>query len=287
MYQLLNNKAIHKKQWDEVVNHSPQSQLYATSEYLDIIFPEWKGLIWKDETGKYKAVAPIYEKNYFFWKTCIQPPFIQQGGVFTTPEIEQDTYVESLIHFLRKRYSKLVYSLNVFNSTIKLQGPQNLKKNYVLPVESFSMAQLNTNRKRDFKKTVQQDLTFSISVNKQFTEDQFLHYASKLKSIKLKHLKKINRLTKASFASGFEVRDEKDQILSKVLIAEYNNKAYYLLPVNFNALQKGISTRMIIELTNHYLNKIEILDFEGGTVKNMAQFYQGFGAIPQVYKTIS
>ncbi len=287
MRQLISNKDIDKKQWDNVVLHSSQGQIYALSSYLDIFFPKWKGLIWQNKAGKYLAVAPIFEKNFFFFKTCAQPSFIQQSGVYCLPEIEQTPYLQTLIDFLSKKYFKLNYSLNVTNSETEINASTSNRTNYILSIQEFSVSQLNSNRKRELKKTYKQNLFFKESEKKEFSKDQFLHYCSKLKSIKPKHLDKINRLAKSSLARVFEIMDEQNVVLSKVLVGEFKNKIYYLVPVNYNTLQKGISTRMIIELIGYYFDKKKIMDFEGGTVKNMAQFYQGFCSESQTYKVIS
>jgi hypothetical protein len=55
MIKYLKHKEINKEKWDKCISSSHNKIIYALSWYLDVVSPNWDGLI----KGDYEAVMPI------------------------------------------------------------------------------------------------------------------------------------------------------------------------------------------------------------------------------------
>ncbi|NME71304.1 hypothetical protein [Flammeovirga aprica] len=79
---LKKRKELDTKLWDDCIAHSPQSLLFAYSWYLDLVAPDWWGVV-VEHNGKYVWAMPfpIYDKmNFHFIK---MPLFTPELGYFS------------------------------------------------------------------------------------------------------------------------------------------------------------------------------------------------------------
>jgi hypothetical protein len=74
---------INKQKWDQCVQHSMQSIIYAESAYLDYMTGNWDALV----LGDYEAVMPLCYRNKWGIRYLYQPAFIQQGGIFSPQKL--------------------------------------------------------------------------------------------------------------------------------------------------------------------------------------------------------
>lgn len=89
----LRHTDIDLEQWDAVVAGSPQRQVYAMSWYLDVVSPEWDGVVEADTAGKYRTVMPVPWRRKLGMRYVQQPSFCQQLGIYSLEEkIAEATY---------------------------------------------------------------------------------------------------------------------------------------------------------------------------------------------------
>ena len=72
--QFLHNSAIDIVRWDQVVNSSPNARSYAMSWYLDILHPDWHGLVYDN----YRYVMPVVFLSKWASVWAYQPVYAKQ-----------------------------------------------------------------------------------------------------------------------------------------------------------------------------------------------------------------
>ena len=62
-WQLINRYNINENKWNEVVSLSRSRHITGLSWYLDIVSPQWYGLVWDD----YQIIFPFAKKTKLFF----------------------------------------------------------------------------------------------------------------------------------------------------------------------------------------------------------------------------
>ena len=124
--QILHNDEIDLEKWDKIIENSINSRIYALSWYLDILWPDWQGLI----VGDYEYVMPIIENKKFSFTYLFQPTYGQQLGIFppATPNI-----TAQIIEQINNKYKLIEIAFNSMNM-ISMKGEQTIqaRKNHLL-----------------------------------------------------------------------------------------------------------------------------------------------------------
>ncbi|MFH1005014.1 MAG: hypothetical protein V1781_05925 [Bacteroidota bacterium] len=106
----ISHSHINKKTWDECIEHSQNSLIYAYSWYLDIVCPNWEALV----EGDYESVMPLtWEKKYGI-RYLFQPYFTQQLGIFSKNKLEKKT-IEKFLLSIPTYYKFIEINLNTQN----------------------------------------------------------------------------------------------------------------------------------------------------------------------------
>lgn len=126
----IRHKDLNKTKWDECIQQSLQSIIYAESAYLDIMAGEWDALV----MGDYETVMPLTHRSKLGIKYLYQPAFVQQGGVFSRYPIEYDM-IELFLHECQIRFQFAEVHFNFGNSgitTFKEKAKTIAKNNFLL-----------------------------------------------------------------------------------------------------------------------------------------------------------
>ncbi|WP_162055325.1 GNAT family N-acetyltransferase [Pontibacter pamirensis] len=121
----LKHADIDLEQWNAVVALSPQRQVYAMSWYLDVVSPNWEGMVEADAAGIYKAVMPVPWRRKLGMRYVQQPLFCQQLGIYTLEQsIPKATY-QAFTEEIYKRFRYVVdYNFNTENQLPPLPLPE-------------------------------------------------------------------------------------------------------------------------------------------------------------------
>jgi hypothetical protein len=273
-------KDLEVEKYDNCIEKSVQSRIYAFSWYLDIVADNWDVLVLDD----YEAVMPIPWLRKYGIKHIAQPFFCQQLGVFSSHEISKEIQIR-MIKSIPKIFFKISLNFNSANNILKENAI--LKSNFILKIEnSFAdnYKNYNKNRKRGLKKSEKNSL-FVDTVK----FDSLLVIAKKekkyLKNFKYDRLIKLISFLKSK-EKGFllGVYNKEQQLLGGAFFIKGNHRITYLFSVmNEEGKRLNAATFLISYVLKEYSNKEYYLDFEGSMVAGVADFFRSFGAKTEQY----
>ena len=284
MIHYVKREDLEVEKYNDCIENSMQSRIYAFSWYLDIVADNWDVLVLND----YEAVMPVPWKQKYFIKYVTQPFFCQQLGVFSKHEISNEV-IRNFIKEIPNKFFRISLQLNAENS---IDSERLVKKNnYVLALNKTSevlIAGFSNNRKRDLKKAISSSLIIDedISVKEFFKfyllNDKFYDKHNSIKNI----LENILQIRNGSLKL-YGIRSN-GVLISCVLLLDDMKRVTYLVPVHNNLSKKnGAMTLLITTIIKKYQNSDYILDFEGSMVKGVASFYKSFGAEKEVYSLLA
>ena len=284
MIHYVKREDLEVAKYNDCIENSIQSRIYAFSWYLDIVADNWDVLVQDD----YEAVMPVPWKQKYFIKYVTQPFFCQQLGVFSKHEISNEV-IRNFIKEIPNKFFRISLQLNAENS---IDSERLVKKNnYVLALNKTSevlIAGFSNNRKRDLKKAISSSLIIDEDISvKEFFKFYLLNdkYYDKHNSIK-NVLENILQIKNGSLKL-YGIRSN-GVLISCVLLLDDMKRVTYLVPVHNNLSKKnGAMTLLITTIIKKYQNSDYILDFEGSMVKGVASFYKSFGAEKEVYSLLA
>jgi hypothetical protein len=125
--KLLLNHTIDKQEWDDFIYRSPQGAIYALSDYLSIIHPDWQAFIIEDK-GEWQAIMPWFVKSILGVKSAFQPALCQFQGAFLKTT---DFSGYKQIDFERKIGE--LFALSILENSNKFESNFSPAMQYVLP----------------------------------------------------------------------------------------------------------------------------------------------------------
>ncbi|WP_299064864.1 hypothetical protein [uncultured Polaribacter sp.] len=276
MIKLISRKNINIDKYDDCIQNSIQSRIYAFSWYLDRVSKNWSVLVLKD----YEAVLPISWQRKLFFKYSNQPYFSQQLGVFSKKQISKELQEEFLSQVSAK-FFKVVIHLNSQNySTENTSTLKNYKLSLNTDYDSLKK-RFSKGRKHAIKVGDKASL-----VLKETTIDELIkihndNYLYKIPYNVLRELSKSILSNKKGFLLGVF---EDGQLLGGALFTNHNKRITYLF-ATFTVKGKTLqaSSFLLSEVIKKHQQTGIILDFEGGNMPNIAKFYRSFGAEEENY----
>jgi len=271
MIQYVKRSDLNVDKYNACIENSIQSRIYGFSWYLDIVADNWDVLVLDD----YKAVMPIPWKKKYFIKYVTQPLFCQQLGIFTSKSLEK----EDIISFFRKipiRFVKVSLNLNSFN-----YFDDNItRKNYILDLNK-NYQSLSAN----FSRTRRQRVRFGKKINlevKRVAIDKLVEIQQKnynyegFSDIIISKLSKYIIKNEKGFVLGVYKENE---LLGGGFFIEQKQRIIYLFSSFNNSGRKYQAASFLINFViEKNQQKDKILDFEGGNIKSIGDFFKSFGA---------
>jgi hypothetical protein len=284
MIKYVKRKNLDLVKYNDCIENSIQSRIYAFAWYLDIVADNWDVLVLND----YQAVMPIPWKQKYFIKYITQPFFCQQLGVFSKDEISNDV-IQNFIKVIPIKFLKITLNFNSKNAIdrkdliIKNNAILKLDKDFKELKNNF-----NKNRKRDLKKAELSLFTFDTAIQSNEFFDFYLENDKNYKAEKklLFTLKKI--ITSSNLKIKYFGLRHNGALSCSVLLLDDGKRVTYLVPVSNNfARENGGATFLISKILSLYAKRNYILDFEGSMIAGVAKFYRSFGAKEAVYFTFN
>jgi hypothetical protein len=245
----------------------------------------WDALV----LGDYEVVMPLtWNKKYGFCY-LYQPAFTASLGLFGS-EIEE-LLVKRFMDAIPSKFRLIEISLNHRNNFPGAVPGYYPRSNYIMhlkkPYDEISRS-YRDNHKRNIAKAMQS----GCHVNNEIPVDEIM----KLHEEQLKHIdgtkpqdylnfKRLYELLKASGqAKAYGILDPKNKILASSVFFFSHHRAYYIMVGNHpDGKTIGASHALIDAFIKDHAQQNLILDFEGSDIRNLAFFYEGFGATPEIY----
>ncbi len=275
MIRVIPNIEIDRLRWDELVQMSSFSNVYAFSWYLDSVCPGWKGLVLND----YEAVLPLPEKRRLGFRYLVQPVFSQQYTICSCRDLTEEELLLFRAEILSYKSIRLCFSKSLFGNEI----PRN---NFCLDLsnsydELFSAYAENT--KRNVAKAQNAQLLCRESDDVNFALNQLFTLDDKNLYVFQENI--IRALVQKSKTEMYVVENGSD-CLAVAIFLRMNNTLYYLLPASSDEGKQNSAMFLLLDLViRKYAQTNTVLDFEGSEIEGVKRFYEGFGAknVPYYY----
>jgi hypothetical protein len=281
MINYVKRKDINIDKYDDCIENSIQSRIYALSWYLDIVADHWDVMVLDD----YKAVMPIPWKSKYGLKYIGQPYFCQQLGVFSKERLTKEIQ-EEIIKKIPKKFVKV--SLN-FNSDNFLTSNMKPLKNYILTLNNTYDAlfkAFSKGRKHAVKVGQKNQLLLMKTTISELIDMKKEFYAHG--NFPIIVLEKLNNYVLEN-NKGFIVGVFKDDnLLGGGLFLKSKNRITYLFSsFNMDGRKLQAASFLISNIVKQYENSNLILDFEGGNLPNIGSFFKSFSAKDEGYSNLN
>lgn len=280
---------------------STQPSLYCTSWFLDAAYPKWEALIW-ESANNYEAAIPLPTKKRAVLSWVQIPYFVQQTGLVYRTGLDPAFY---LSQFFGRNLPFGCLSLHIaFSSTLSrliskhLPGTWKsvLKKNFLLslaqPVELLT-SNFNENRKRNLKKGYKQGWACEDSENieEALTMYQVFQLPNQ-KGVNKKALSTIQQIFFAAQQRGcaelYCVKNPEGRALAYTFFVRFEDRIHYLFgAMNEEGKAHSATSLSFDHVIRKYAGQTVTLDFEGGNMPNIGNYFASFGAIPEEYALVS
>lgn len=273
MIKYVKRKKLDVIKYDDCIEKSYQSRVYAFSWYLDIVADNWGVLVLND----YEAVMPLPWKKKYFIKYITQPYFCQQLGVFS----HQKLNIREELNFIKKipfKFLKITLSFNTENKDIS----DRKKLNYILNLNSpYSVLRKNFSkgRKHAIQKALKSNLELkTISLDK-IIALQKSNYKYYFPDTTLQQLYTVTKAKKEGQVIGVF---KEGLFIGGGFFIHHQNRIIYLFSA-FNDVGRKLqaSSFLLNTIIEEKSSKDFILDFEGGNMPNIGKFYRSFGAVKE------
>ncbi|MGB0999062.1 MAG: GNAT family N-acetyltransferase [Flavobacteriales bacterium] len=274
-FKRLKHQDIDAKAWNACLTKQ-RYRLYTQLWYLDLVSPHWEALVW----GDYEAVLALPLNKKVFWTFLQNPLLCQQINISGNQQIVDKT---KLVDYLKSTFDYVSFSsLNQFKDIIAKE-----RCNQFLETKTY----LETKAKRSLESNLKKAQKAQLNIIETEDVEQVFaffraHYHLNSSAISekqwmfFKHI--IDNCHKLSKARLFFVEENQEKVFAVFGIQE-QGVFYYLLNIsNEIGRQKGASYFFIDQLIRQ--NKhIQLIDFEGSSIKGVQQFYRNFGAKEETY----
>lgn len=272
MIRKLPNSAIDRQKWDTLVQSSPYADVYALSSFLDIVCPDWNGLI----LGDYEAIMPLPVKKRFFITYLVQPIFSQQYRIYSQRNVsiqEVDLFRKEILKY---RFVRICLSLSLFDTAIQRH---NFSLNLSKPYEELAQ-RYSENTKRNIHKAVK-----SGKHCRQITIDKALDmfFSADTKRMYVPYEKQIRTLVTRCQSEAFAVCDD-ERPCAVAIFLKTQNRLYYLFPASTDEGKRFSAMFLLIDtVIRNYAGTQFTLDFEGSEIEGVRRFYEGFDSVATPY----
>jgi hypothetical protein len=278
MIEFRTREQIDNTSWDDLIERSPNSLVYARTVFLDQLSPGWSALI----LGNYEAVMPLTCRRKYGIKYLFQPPFLQQLGIFGKID---DQIATGFIETARRNFRFAEICLNYSNTLNGTKARQNFIIPLKTPYEAIAAA-FSTAHTKNLKRAANAGLRYiQSSAFEANIRENYQRYGKRFDAVNESDyhaLIDIARQNPGYFLSR-EVWKDDEQQASAICFFD-GRRIYFILSSVTEAGKKNQANHFLVDhIIREFSGKDIILDLEGSDIPGIAEFYSGFGAVDQPY----
>lgn len=288
MIQSVSRKCLDVQKYNDCIEKSVQSRVYAFSWYLDIVADNWDVLVLND----YEAVMPITWRKKYGLKYVYPPFWTLELGVFSVDE-NQDCKL--FLAYLFTKFKWVELRLNTQNSCKKnkhfLIDKQmqilSLKKEYSQIFDTY-----RKDRKKELTKATKADLTEKWNDDVAVLIHLFQENVGKrIANIKQKDYQNLEHLMQICIdqkvGEVLSVYDSKQQLVASGFFLKHHKKVSILVSsTDFNNRKNGANTFLIDCAIKKYKQQYETFHFGGSSMPSIANYFLSFGSESISYQQI-
>ena len=286
--QYISRAAIDDKKWNHCITNAKNGFIYAYTYYLDTMARNWSGLILDD----YAAVMPLTWHKKLGIHYLYQPFLTPVGGIFGS--IQNEELALPFLNSIPAYFKYIDISLNTQNQIKEKKLNPRERLNFVLslqPTYKEIEKKYSTNHQRNIRKSVAAGCTVihnpDVETIIALAVAQMNHYgqASKENIERFRQLYAV--LLQKGMTKTYGIASAEGNILSSCVFFLSHQRAYYILVGNApESRTTGASHLLIDAFIRDNATKNLVLDFEGSDIPGLADFYSGFGAMPEYYQSV-
>lgn len=272
MIKLLHRSEIDDTLYNQCIETSENTELYAFSWYLDIVAENWNALVLDD----YKAVMPLPIRKKYGITYVYQPLWTLQLGIFG------DCDIKEFVDEVSRQFRYIEIRLNPHNTIESDLFVSNKKQTLGINAD-FSEVLFRKDRKKDLNKAQAANLVFKKGSDTDALISLFKNNVGKrTPNITDKEYLKLSDLSIMLRDKGvgevFEVY-EGDDLVAAALVIKFNEKAIILVSsTDFKNRDNGSNTFLIAKTIEQYKDEIKLFDFGGSSIPSIASYFKSFGA---------
>jgi hypothetical protein len=285
--QYFTNDRIDKVKWDACIDKAGNGLIYAYSFYLDQMSANWDAIILND----YEAVMPLTFNKKYCIRYLYQPLLTAQLGVFG---IDLDgSLIKKFLDAVPAKFKYWDIYLNHKNLLPVDNYDIYERVNYTLDLNKKHEELYNgyrENIKRNIKRAQQAGCyaatDFNLAEVIQLAKEQIKQFGMGENNFE-KFTELYNFLHQRKQAVTYGIFSATKQLLASCVFFFSHNRAYYILVGNHpDGKTIGASHMLIDAFIKDHAGKNILLDFEGSDIRNLAFFYNSFGAVEERYAAI-
>jgi len=282
-------KYIHREHLDEdkynqCIDTSIQSKIYAFSWYLDIVCEQWAVLVLND----YDAVMPVPWRKKYGIKYVYPPFWVLQLGVYAEEAIDENKFLTHLFD----KFKFVELRMNTHNNFelypefLQLKQCQKLLLNTTY---SSILSKYRKDRKKDLQKATSANLTekwndcpsnlvqlFKNNIGKRTPNIKESDYANLEKLIAICLEKKVGEI--------LTVYDKENKLVASVFLLKHKNSITKLISsTNLKNRKNGANTFLIDRVIFKFHKDFSVFNFGGSSIESVASFSKSFGAETEKY----
>ena len=282
-------KYIHREHLDEekynqCIDTSLQSKIYAFSWYLDIVCNTWDVLVLND----YEAVMPIPWRKKYGIKYVYPPFWVLQLGVFSNEVIDENEFLTPLFN----KFKFVELRINTHNNFelypefLQLKQCQKLVFNTTY---SSTLSHYRKDRKKDLQKAAAADLIEKWNDHPSNLIQLFKNNIGKrtpnIKETDYENLEKLMAICiEKKIGEILSVYDKENKLVASVFLLKHKNSITKLISsTNLKDRKNGANTFLIDRVIFKYHKDFSIFNFGGSSIKSVASFSKSFGAETEKY----
>jgi len=285
MITQIKRKDLDTEKYDFCVKNSIQSKVFGFSWYLDIVADNWDVLVLND----YEAVMPIPWRKKFFIRYVYTPFLVLELGIFSSEYINENEFLIEL--FSSYRYVNL--RMNCYNSFSMFYPNRKEKEQHYLKMLNINYESIFKNyksdRKKDMRRALKAGLTEKWNDNPNNLISLFKNNLGKrFKKLKDKDYIVMREITETSIRNKvgeiLSVFDNNNKLVASGLFIKHNKEIVILFSAtDLKNRKNGANTFLIDRVIFKYYNSVNSFGFGGSSLKNIAKFFESFGADKKKY----
>ncbi len=286
-----NHVHIDFDKWDHCIDNALNGMIYPYSFYLNQVSPSWDALVY----GDYEAVMPLPGKTKYGIRYILQPPFVQQLGVFSSFPVDQQL-MNAFLSAIPNDFRYIILNLNTFNpTTYNIKGATHRRKTYELdliaPYEEIIKGYSSQTRK-NIKKAQKEKVFVTPNADPLPVIETFRNNKGKqLASFTTSHYETLKHLIYSGIHRGdtkvYSAYNEQNTFCAGIIFFTSHKKTILVFSGSTaEARKNGAMSAIIDSFIRENTGKNITLDFEGSMEKNLARFYSGFGSKECVFLQI-
>ncbi|MEI7627302.1 MAG: hypothetical protein WCJ80_03630 [Bacteroidota bacterium] len=284
--QILPSNKIDSTRWNNCVEQSDNSIIYADYFFLSTLCDHWSGLI----IGDYKTIMPLPWRKKWGIRYFYAPAFIQQLGLFGDLS---NLPIPNILNTLKEfaRFGDLF--LNYRNSEVLKKTKCFQKTNYILNLNQ-SYPQIHSRYTHDLIKNLQKSEKRNLTYNKDVNiEDTILQFQAQYQE-RFPHynftdyqnlIKVCLELAKNNQCIIRSVHNETTNDPLSIALLLKDNKRLYLLLNTTNTIGRSFAANhfLLDQIIQEFSEENLVFDFEGSEKKGIKEFYESFHPEIQPY----